>query len=52
MKKVESLFQLFENQLRALIVNRQGRIDRQRSMFQEFLRNDFVVNQSNMRFIP
>ena len=51
-EKVESLFQLFENQLRALIVNRQGRIDRQRSMFQEFLRNDFVVNQSNMRFIP
>ena len=51
-EKVESLFQLFENQLRALIVNRQDRIHRQRSMLQEFLRNDFVVNQSNMRFVP
>ncbi len=51
-EKVESLFLLFENQLRALIVNRQDRIHRQRSMFQEFRRNDFVVNQSNMRFVP
>ncbi len=50
-EKVESLFVLFERQLRALFANRQQRLDRQRAMAQEFRQEEFIVDQSEMKFV-
>ncbi len=49
--KTRSLFALFEAQVRVLITNREARVEGQRDMLNEFLRTEFVVNQSNMRFV-
>jgi hypothetical protein len=51
-EKVDSLFNLFERQLRALFDNRQRRLDRQRTLARELERGEFVVDQSQMEFIP
>ncbi len=51
-EKTSTLFQLFEEQLLSLITNRESRLARQRDLFEEFLDTEFVVNQSNMRFVP
>ena len=51
-EKVDSLFDLFERQLRALFANRQQRLNRQRELAREFEQADFVVDQSQMEFIP
>ena len=51
-EKVDRLFNLFERQLRVLFENRQRRLDRQRALAHEFEGVEFVVDQSQMEFIP
>ena len=51
-QKVDSLFQLFERQIRALFTQRQNRLERQRDMFETFQNTDFAVDQSTMQFVP
>ena len=51
-EKVEGLFDLFERQLHALFANRQERLHRQRTLAQEFRQAEFVVDQSQMEFVP
>ena len=51
-EKVESLFELFERQLQALFTNRQERLNRQRALSGEFRGTDFIVDQSQMKFVP
>ena len=46
------LFDLFQQQLKALFTNRQQRINRQREMSQEFRNSNFVIDQTSMQFIP
>ena len=50
-EKVDTLFNLFESQLRSLFVNRQKRLDRQRQMSRQFQRAPFAVDQSQMEFV-
>lgn len=50
--KAESLFRLFERKLMDLFANRQARLDRQRIMLEKFLDQDFIVDQSALRFVP
>ena len=51
-EKVDSLFSLFERQLRALFVSRRERLESQRILAREFEQSLFVVDQSQMEFIP
>ena len=51
-EKVESLFRLFERQLQALFSNRQQRLARQRTLAQSFQQAKFVVDQSQLEFVP
>ena len=51
-EKVESLFTLFKEGVESLFVNRQQRLDRQRKLFEGFTHKPFVVNQSEMTFVP
>jgi len=51
-EKVEALFELFERQLQALFANRQERLNRQRALSREFHGTDFIVDQSQMKFVP
>ena len=50
--KAESLFRLFERKLMDLFANRQARLDRQRIMLEKFMDQDFIVDQSALRFVP
>ena len=50
--KVESLFTRFEEGVRSLFSNRQQRLERQREQFDGFSDGPFVVDQSEMRFVP
>ena len=51
-EKAEALFELFEDQVKALISNRKGRLTRQRSMLDAFQQMEFMVDQSRMNFVP
>lgn len=51
-QKVTVLFDLFEEQVQALIDNRLERLHNQRQMLAAFLSTDFAVNQAGMRFVP
>ena len=51
-QKATALFDLFEEQVQSLIDNRLERLHNQRGMLAAFLRADFTVNQSTMRFVP
>lgn len=50
--KVEGLFTRFEEGVRSLFKNRQRRLERQRRLFEGFAKQEFVVDQSTMRFVP
>ena len=50
--KVRCLFELFEQQLEALFSNRRTRLSRQRDQLERFRDASFVVDQSQMRFVP
>jgi len=50
--KVESLFSRFEQGVRSLFTNRQRRLKRQRDLFEVFAQSEFVVDQSDMWFVP
>ena len=51
-EKATALFELFEEQVQVLINNRLERLHNQRQQLTAFLRADFAVNQSGMRFVP
>ena len=51
-EKVKNLFALFESQVEVLIANRKNRLEDQRDTLNGFLSTGFVVDQSNMRFVP
>ena len=51
-EKAEMLFLLFEQQLQALFRNRQIRLERQQALLDDFMQDDFRVDQSGMRFVP
>lgn len=51
-QKATALFDLFEEQVQVLINNRLERLHNQRQQLTAFLRADFAVNQSTMRFVP
>ncbi len=51
-QKADKLFSLFERQLRSMIANRENRLGRQKKQFREFVREPFIVDQSEMRFVP
>ncbi len=51
-EKAEILFRLFERKMTDLFLNRQQRLERQRSMLDEFMQSDFVVDQATLRFVP
>ncbi len=51
-RKVDSLFARFEEGVRTLFTNRQRRLQRQRKLFEDFVQKPFVVDQSEMRFVP
>lgn len=50
--KVESLFNLFEEGVQSLFINRQNRLERQRQLFEGFSDSPFRVDQSGMHFVP
>ena len=50
-EKTEILFRLFERQVEALFRNRQARLEHQQEMLQAFLKEDFEIDQSQMRFV-
>ena len=50
-EKTTVLFNLFEEQLQALIVNRERRLNSQREFLEKFLDTRFTVDQSCMRFV-
>jgi len=50
--KADSLFTMFESQLKSLLSNRQARLDRQRGMLEAFKAVEFRVDQSSMQFVP
>ena len=50
--KVSFLLDLFEQQLEALFENRRKRLSRQRGRLERFRGAGFVVDQSQMRFVP
>lgn len=49
--KAEALFSLSERKLHDLFANRQERLQRQRDSLDKFRETDFVVDQSEMRFV-
>ena len=51
-EKIESLFRRFEEGVDSLFTNRQQRLKRQRKLFEKFKRETFVIDQSEMRFVP
>lgn len=51
-RKVESLFSQFESGVAALIDNRKRRLTRQRKEFDGFDKQPFVVDQSEIKFVP
>lgn len=51
-EKIESLFQLFEKQLKVLFTNRVERLERQKCMLKNFRDSEFTVDQSDMEFVP
>ena len=52
LQKIETLFRLFESQVQQMIANRQRRVERQSTRLASFGRTKFVVDQSQMRFVP
>ena len=50
--KIESLFKRFEEGVDSLFTNRQQRLKRQRKLFERFKRETFIIDQSEMRFVP
>ena len=50
--KVESLFSQFEEGVQSLFTNRQHRLERQHKLFGKFANKPFVIDQSEMRFVP
>ena len=51
LEKTDSLFQLFEAQVRQLLTNRVTRVARQRTLLETFHNSEFVVDQSRMQFV-
>lgn len=51
-EKVDSLFTCFEEGVKSLFANRQQRFDRQNKLFDCFKNKPFVVDQSEMTFVP
>ncbi len=51
-EKVESLFTRFEQGVRSLFANRRQRLHRQKKLFEGFTNKPFVVDQSEMTFVP
>lgn len=51
-EKAGFLFNLFERKIEVLLANRQKRLKRQRRQLERFSEATFVVDQSNMRFVP
>ena len=51
-KKVATLFDLFERQVKALISNRNRSLDRKRDELSRLQDSPFVVDRTKMRFIP
>ena len=50
--KVDNLFSLFEKGVYSLFANRKQRLKRQREQVEGFAERKFVVDQSDMRFVP
>lgn len=51
-EKVESLFGIFEEGVRSLFKNRKQRLKRQHKLFEGFDDKPFIVDQSEMHFVP